>query len=245
MIALILAAGYGTRMYPLTENTPKALLPIGQRSILGCLLDKLTAPEVQAQEIVLISNHRFAETFQEWFVQKDVGTPWRVIDDGSTSDQDRLGSVGDLAFGIRQGRLEDDLLVLGSDNLFEDGLSGFVSFARQKRAVTLGATELPSREMASLYGVLSVDGEQRITGFVEKPKTPASSLVSTAVYFFPRTALALMLEYVTSRKVADTLGTFISWLIARERVYAYRFRGMWMDIGDITSYQKAQEIFTP
>ncbi len=221
MIALVLAAGYGTRMHPLTENTPKALLKIGERSILDSLLDKLAAPGVQARQVVLVSNHRFAEAFQRWFAQRKTATPppaagpsgrppkaellpaagagggaipWRVLDDGSTSDQDKLGSVGDLAFAIRQGRWEDDLLVFGSDNLFEESLEGFMEFARRKGAVTLGATELPDRKKASLYGVLSVDAQQRITGFAEKPKDPPSSLVSTAVYFFPRTTLSLVLE---------------------------------------------------
>ena len=243
MTALILAAGYGTRMYPLTENTPKALLKIGERSILDSLLDKLGAAGVQVKEIVLVSNHRFADTFRIWFEERKPGIPWRVLDDGSTSDEDKLGSVGDLAFALRQGRLEDDLLILGSDNLFQESLAGFIGFTNRKKVVTLGAVELHSREKASLYGVLSVDVQQRITGFAEKPKTPPSSLVSTAIYFFPRTALSLVLEYVSSTRKADTLGSFISWLITREPVFAYRFRGEWVDIGDIASYQKAQEIF--
>ena len=243
MVALILAAGYGTRMYPLTEKTPKALLKVGERTILDSLLNKIADPAVQAKEVVLVSNHRFADAFRHWFEERKPAIPWRVLDDGSTSDENKLGSVGDLAFAIRQAGIEEDLLVLGSDNLFEESLEGFMEFARGQRAVTLGAVELPSRQKASLYGVLSVDDQQRIIGFAEKPKDPPSSLVSTAVYFFPRTALSLVLEYVSSRRQADTLGSFISWLIAREPVFAYRFRGEWMDIGDIASYQKAQEIF--
>lgn len=247
MNALILAAGYGTRMYPLTENVPKALLPIGNSSLLGLLVAKLSEPGVEPREIVLVSNRRFAQPFRDWFARAGLMIPHAVLDDGSTSDADRLGSMGDLAFAVREGCLEgDDLLVLGSDNLFQDSLAGFLQFASSRAgAITLGAWELPDRAMASLYGVLTVDESGRITAFTEKPKDPSSAYVSTAVYFFPRPALPRVLEYVSSREKADTLGSFISWLIHRERVFAYRFRGEWSDIGDIASYKRAQESFQP
>ncbi|MBI3323242.1 MAG: nucleotidyltransferase family protein [Candidatus Omnitrophica bacterium] len=245
MMAVILAAGYGTRMYPLTEQTPKALLPVGPSSILGLLVRKLAAPAVEARRIVLVSNHRFVEPFQRWFSSARLPGPWAVLDDGSTSDADRLGSVGDLAFAIRQEKIDDDLLVLGSDNLFDGDLADFMAFARAKDAITLGAYELPDLALASRYGVLELDASGRITAFTEKPARPASRIVSTAIYFFPRTAGPRVLEYVSSQKTADTLGSFISWLIARETVFAYRFPGRWFDIGDIASYKHAQETFHP
>lgn len=244
MTVVVLAAGYGTRMYPLTENQPKALLPVGGRPILERLEQKLADPQVGVKEAVLVSNHRFAETFRQWASHRSQ-LAWTVLDDGSTSDKDRLGSMGDLAFAIRSAKLEQkEVLVLGSDNLFEDSLAGFMEFARKKQAVTLGAVELPDRRLASLYGVLTVDPAQRITAFTEKPAQPISALVSTAVYFFPRTALGLVLEYVASQTKADRLGSFISWLVDREPAFAYRFREAWVDIGDMDSYNKAQETFS-
>ncbi len=250
MIVVILAAGYGTRMHPLTQDTPKALLRIGERTILGILLDKISASGADVRQIVVVSNHLFADAFRRWFADSSGASgsapsapAWVVLDDGSTSEEDRLGSVGDLAFAIRTLRPREELLVLGSDNLFEDSLGGFLRFARERNAPTLGAAELPDRAQARLYGVLSVEERQRIVRFAEKPKEPESSLVSTAVYFFPPGAPDLVLEYVSSVKAADTLGSFIAWLIARVPVYAYRFRGAWLDIGDVASYQKAQESF--
>ncbi len=243
MIAIVLAAGYGTRLYPLTENTPKALLPLGKTTILGLLEKKLAAPGMGISYAVLVSNHRFVRPFEIWATQPERLIPWLVLDDGSTSDENRLGSMGDLAFAIKAKKVEDDLLVLGSDNLFEDGLTGLVAFAREKGTATLGAYELPDRKLASQYGVLSADARQRITRFEEKPARPDSSLVSTAVYFFPRKHVGVVLEYVSSQKATDKLGSFISWLVTREPVYAYRFRGRWFDIGDITSYKHAQETF--
>jgi glucose-1-phosphate thymidylyltransferase len=243
MIAIVLAAGYGTRLYPLTENTPKALLPLGGSTLLGLLEKKMAAPGLGIQKAILVSNHRFAEKFGAWSAQPGRLVRWIVLDDGSTSDNNRLGSVGDLAFAIKAEKVEEDLLVLGSDNLFEDGLTGLVEFARKKEASTLGAVELPDRVLASQYGVLSADAQQRIIKFEEKPARPESSLISTAAYFFPRKAVGGVLEYVSSQTAADKLGSFISWLVAREPVYAVRFRGRWFDIGDIASYKHAQETF--
>lgn len=245
MIALILAAGYGTRMYPLTEQAPKALLPMGKSSILGMLLEKLAPPSLQVRRILLVSNHRFAGPFQQGLSSARVPAPWTVLDDGSTSDSDRLGSVGDLGFAIRQEKIEEDLLVLGSDNLFDSPLTDFMAFARRQGTITLGAYELPDPSLASKYGVLGTDPSGRITAFTEKPARPASRLISTAIYFFPRAYLPRVLEYVSSSKTADTLGSFIAWLIARETVHAYPFAGRWFDIGDIASYTHAQEAFHP
>lgn len=243
MVAIVLAAGYGTRLYPLTENTPKALLPVGERTILGHLEKKIAAPGLGIQKGILVSNHRFAEKFSAWAAQPGHPVRWTVLDDGSTSDDNRLGSMGDLVFAIKAEKVEDDLLVLGSDNLFEDGLAGLVEFARKKGAPTLGTYELPDRALATQYGVLSADAQQRITKFEEKPAQPESALISTAAYFFPRKAVGGVLEYVSSQTATDKLGSFISWLVTREPVYAYRFHGSWFDIGDIASYKRAQEAF--
>lgn len=230
-------------MYPLTQETPKALLPVAGRPMLDHLRQKLLPADLETREVILVSNHKFAPAFQRWVQALESPIPWTLLDDGSTCDEDRLGSVGDLAFAIRKRAPREDLLVLGSDNLFEDGLTGFAAFARRKGAIALGACELPDRILAGRYGVLSADAEGRVTAFAEKPADPASSLVSTAVYFFPRKAVPRVLEYTSSRRSADTLGSFISWLIAREPVYAYPFRGAWFDIGDIASYKQAQESF--
>ena len=244
MIAIILAAGYGTRLYPLTKDTPKALLPVKETPILGHLMEKLKDPQVQTERAVLVSNHKFTAPFQKWAAGVDYGFPCDVLDDGSTSDENRLGSVGDLAFAIRSGGLESkEILVLGSDNLFADSIASFMTFARAKGSITLGAYELPELKLASQYGVLSTDDQEKITAFTEKPAHPPSKLVSTAVYFFPSETVPLVLEYSSSKEAADTLGSFISWLISRKPVYAYRFKGTWFDIGDIASYKHAQETF--
>ena len=243
MIALILAAGYGTRLYPLTKDLPKALLPVKERTILDHLVEKLDVQKMGIEKIVLVSNHKYAEKFRQWGKSARLDAPPVVLDDGSLSEADRLGSVGDMVFAIRAEQIDKDLLVLGSDNLFCDPLDGFVQFARMKSpAITLGAYELPDRRFASHYGVLTTAGE-KVIQLDEKPSSPSSSLISTAVYFFPRRTVGLVLEYVGLKKSADTLGSFIHWLLSRESVFAYPFRGPWFDIGDAASYTHAQESF--
>ena len=247
MVALILAAGYGTRLYPLAEKVPKALLPIQGRPILYYLIQKLERLNPAVGEGILVSNHRYVGEFRRWFAAVPGAIRWAILDDGSTSEKDRLGSMGDLAFAIRsRSLLEEDLLVVGSDNLFEDSLIGLLTFAMAKApAVTLGSHELPDRALASRYGVLTVDANGKVTGFEEKPPHPQSSLISTAVYFFPRGSQRWVLEYVGSERTSDTLGAFIHWLIARAPVVAFPVRGRWFDIGDIASYNQAEEAFHP
>lgn len=244
MVAVILAAGYGTRLYPLTQDKPKALLPVKGVPILEHLVRKLELPQIQTERTVLVSNHKFAPAFQSWAATAKIQTPCTVLDDGTTSDDDRLGSVGDLAFSIEKENLTGrDLLVLGGDNLFRDRLGPFTKFSQEKGGITLGAYQLPDLKLASQYGVLTTEKDGRITAFTEKPKNPTSALVSTAIYFFPSKAVPLVLEYTSSRQTADTLGSFISWLISRQSVYAFRFEGPWFDIGDMASYTYAQRVF--
>ena len=240
MIVLILAAGYGTRLYPLTKEIPKALLPVRGKPILRYLVER--CEPLQPRELVLVANHRYAEKFHSWFLSEKQSIPWTVLDDGSTSEENRLGSIGDLVFAIRNRSIQDDILVLGADNLFEDDLNGFFAFAKEKApGVTLGAYQLPSLWLASRYGVLTVGPDNRIHRLEEKPKNPRVSLVSTAIYFFPASQLRWVLQYPGS---TDTLGAFLSWLIPQESVFAFSFKRLWFDIGDRMSYQNAQELFS-
>jgi len=186
MIALILAAGYGTRLYPLAENTPKALLPIKKRPILQYLIEKLQAPGLGTKKIILVSNHKYAENFRQWLVSSGLRVPWDLLDDGSTSEKDRLGSMGDLGLAIKRCSIDEDLLILGSDNLFRDDLSGFYAFAQEKTpGVTLGAYPLPDPTQASRYGVLTVGADSKIVSFEEKPPRPLSQPGLHGGLFFP------------------------------------------------------------
>jgi glucose-1-phosphate thymidylyltransferase len=222
MKALILAAGYATRLRPLTDSIPKQLLPVGGRPMVDWILDRIS--ETSADEVHLVTNARFVPDFTRWAEGKDV----RVHDDGTTSNEDRLGAIGDIRFV----GLDDDLLVVAGDNLFDYSLADYESYWRGKGGSCVAVYDVGTPELARKYGVVDVDEKDRILGFVEKPEHPPSTLAATATYFFTREHAAMVDAYLEEGNPPDQPGNYIAWLHAREPVYAYRFPGEWYDIGD-------------
>jgi glucose-1-phosphate thymidylyltransferase len=235
--AVILAAGYATRLRPLTEDVPKHLLPVGERPMLDWVLDRVR--EVgDVDEVHLVTNSRFAPAFERWAETTGV----KVHDDGTTSNEDRLGAVGDLRLAIEQaGLAEDKLLVLAGDNLFDFSLPRFVEWWRAKPqpASAVPLHDVGDRELASQYGIADVDAEDRIVQFVEKPSAPTSTLASTLVYLVPPEHVRLVSTYLDDGLSPDNAGSFLGWLAEREPVYGYRFEGTWYDIGDRTQLLEA------
>ena len=231
MKAIILAAGYATRLRPLTDSIPKQLLPVGGRPMLDWILDKLEEVE-EIDGVHLVTNSRFAHDFEDWAAGRGGGVT--VHDDGTTSNEDRLGAIGDIRLAIeRAGLAGDDLLVIAGDNLFEFSLADYVAFWRGKgRASAVALYDCGSLELASQYGVVEVDEDDRIVGFVEKPRDPQSTLVATATYLYHREHVPLVERYLAEGNPPDQPGNLIAWLHAREPVYGYRFAGAWFDIGD-------------
>jgi glucose-1-phosphate thymidylyltransferase len=228
--AVILAAGYATRLRPLTDGVPKHLLPVGDRPMLDWVLDRMR--EVDAVDAIhLVTNSRFASVFASWAESRDVA----VHDDGTSSNDDRRGAVGDLGLVIEAAGLEDDeLLVLAGDNLFELSLPRFVEWWRAKPqpASAVPLHDVGDRELATHYGIAETDGQDRIVRFVEKPSDPPSTLASTLIYLLPSDHVRLVRTYLEEGESPDNAGSFLGWLAERERVYGYRFDGTWYDIGD-------------
>jgi glucose-1-phosphate thymidylyltransferase len=222
MKALILAAGYATRLRPLTDSIAKPLLPVGDRPMVDWILDRIA--ETSADEVHLVTNARFAADFQRWAADKDV----QVHDDGTTSNQDRLGAIGDIDFVA----LDDDLLVIASDNLFDYSLADYESYWRGKGGSCIAVYDVGDRELAKKYGLVDVDADDRVTNFVEKPEHPPTTLCATATYLYTREHAALIPTYLREGNPPDQPGNFIAWLHTRAPVYAYRFPGEWYDIGD-------------
>ncbi|MGB8003450.1 MAG: nucleotidyltransferase family protein [Gaiellaceae bacterium] len=222
MKALILAAGYATRLRPLTDTIPKQLLPVGGRPIVDWILDRIE--ETSADEIHLVTNARFAADFERWAADKDV----QVHNDGTTSNDDRLGAIGDIRFV----GLDDDLLVIAGDNLFDDSLADYERYWRERGGSALAVLDVGDRELAKKYGVVDVDEDDRITGFVEKPEEPPTTLCATATYLYRREHARLIGTYLDEGNPSDQPGNFVAWLHTRAPVYAYRFEGGWYDIGD-------------
>ena len=228
MNALILAAGYATRLRPLTETWAKELLPVGGRPIIDRIVDGIRAAG-GIERIHVVTNAGKAPAFHEWAAARDV----RLHDDGTTSNDDRLGAIGDIEFVIEREGIDDDLLVIAGDNLFDFALSDFVDFWRSKAtASAVAVRDVGSLELASQYGVVSLDGDGRIVGFVEKPPEPESTLAATATYLYHRDHVRLIRTYLDEGNGPDQPGRLVGWLHERVPVYGWVFEETWYDIGN-------------
>ena len=206
---------------------PKQLLPVGGRPIVDWIVDKLR--ETDVDEIHLVTNARFAADFERWAE----GTEVRVHDDGTTSNDDRLGAIGDIRFVLEHQDLDDDLLVIAGDNLFDFSLADYAAYWRVKEGGScLAVYDVGDLELAKLYGVVEIDEADRVVGFVEKPPAPASTLAATATYLYTREHAGLIAGYLDAGNPPDQPGNFVAWLHTRAPVYAYQFAGEWHDIGD-------------
>ena len=242
MNALILAGGYATRLFPLTETIAKPLLPLAERPMVEYILDALeSVGEVQQTHVV--TNSRFAPDFRAWSGTRARG-PVVVHDDGTRSNDDRLGAIGDIAFVLEEAPLaEDDLLVVAGDNLFSYDVGEMVDFWRARgEASAVALLDVGELELARRYGVVALDDADRIVDFVEKPENPTSTLAATATYLFGRDHVGLVRRYLDEGNPPDPPGRFVEWLFAREPVYGYRFQGDWLDIGDHSQLLEAHNL---
>jgi len=233
MKAIVLAAGYATRLRPLTEHTAKPLLPIGGRPMVDLICDKIVEVD-EVDQIHLVTNHRFAPSFAAWAAGRADRAPISVHDDGTLSNDDRLGAIGDIQFTIeRAGLAGDDLLVVAGDNLFDFSLVDYTRFWRGKgdgSAIALYCC--PDRELVKQYSIVELDERDRITSFVEKPANPTTDLVAIAVYLYRHEHVPLIATYLAGGNSKDQPGNLVAWLHPRVPVYGYRFAGEWLDIGD-------------
>jgi glucose-1-phosphate thymidylyltransferase len=238
-----MAAGYATRLYPLTRDRAKPLLPIAGRPIIDYIVDALDAVR-EIDRIYVVTNSRFSASFEEWAGSRrgGKGVPIGVIDDGTVSDDDKLGAIGDIKFVLDRERIDDDLLVVLGDNLFDLDIENLVAFFK-KKGVTVGAYDVRDKEAARLYGILAVDERSRVADFLEKPPDPPSTLAAIGMYLFPREKLDLFRVYAEEGNKMDAPGYFIKWLYQREPVHAYVFNGVWYDIGDLEMYKRADALY--
>jgi glucose-1-phosphate thymidylyltransferase len=229
MKAIILAAGYATRLRPLTENLPKPLLPVGGRPMLDWILERIEEVE-EIDGIHVVTNASYVGDFERWADGRGI----HVHDDGTTSNEDRLGAVGDLRFTVEAAGLHGEhLIVIAGDNLFDYSLARYVDWWHGKgTASAIAVRRIPDRDLIKQYGVITVDDDERITSIVEKPDDPRSDLAATATYIYHREHAALLQEYLDGGNPPDQPGRFPAWLVDRAPIYGYTFPGLWMDIGD-------------
>lgn len=242
MKALILAAGYGTRLASVIKDTPKPLIPVGDRPLVDYVVDKLQNIKTLT-EIVVVSNNKFTPHFQQWAASRK-GLPIRIVNDGTNTPEERLGSVGDIGFVWKKESSLDDWLIIGGDNLFDQDMSVFMDFSTAKApAVTIGVFDIRDIAAATKFGVVGVGKNHKVTSFQEKPKEPVSSLIAMCVYYFPKQTLGFLKEYLSESNAVDAAGSYIKWLSAKKDVYGFQFSGKWYDIGSIESLEEARAHF--
>ncbi len=244
MKALILAAGYATRLYPLTKTRPKPLLPVAGRPMMEWILDRL-APVREIDRTHVVTNATFHGQFERWREGYAGGASVDIVNDGTTGDAVKLGAVGDLDLVIRDRRIDDDLIVVAGDNLFDFDVSDFVAFARHRKgAPAIALKDLKDRMLArKKFSTVGLDASGKIVDFIEKPENPPSSLISICLYFLPRETLPLVQEYLKGGGNPDAPGYYVQWLVKRTASYGFVFDSLWFDIGDIDSYNQANAVF--
>ena len=241
MKCLILAAGYATRLYPLTENFPKPLLKVGDKTILDWLVDDIAASGV-VDEFVVISNHKFAHHFEEWAATKgDVRVT--VVDDGTMSNETRLGAVMDIQFAIDKLGLDSDMLVIAGDNVLDFSLQKFVRYAADKGTSCIMRYYEPEEKRLRKCGVVTIDDADRIVRMAEKPAEPESNWCCPPFYYYTRNDARLVEKGIEAGCGTDAPGSYIAWLCTQAPVHAMEMPGSRYDIGNLESYAKVQETY--
>lgn len=238
MKCLILAAGYATRLYPLTENFPKPLLAVQGRSILDHLIEDIDVMGA-VDEYVVISNHKFAHHFEAW--ARDKAQKITVVDDGTSTNETRLGAVRDIQFAIDALSLDDDMLVIAGDNLLDFSLTKFIAYAQQKKTSCIMRYFEPSEQKLHKCGVVEVDENDRILGMEEKPAEPRSHWCCPPFYFYTKDDARLVKVGIEQGCGVDAPGSYIAWLSGKVAVHAMEMPGKRYDIGNLESYERVQK----
>ncbi|NOX71121.1 MAG: nucleotidyltransferase family protein [Candidatus Micrarchaeota archaeon] len=246
MDVIILAAGYGTRMYPLTKNFPKPLLPVAGRPVLDYLLLNISKIG-NVGHVYIVSNNKFYNKFAEWLHAERSKYPAlriEIVNDGTNTNEERLGAIGDLELVIKEKEINKDILVSSSDNIFPFCLKDMVDFAESKQGSAICVYEVEDEMRLRRAGVVRLDGNYKVVDFQEKPKHPKSELASPAVYYFGKNVIDFLKEFLETGKNRDAPGYFISWLYKRTEIFGYIIAGSPFDIGNIEGYKKIDKLLS-
>ena len=242
MKVLLLNAGYATRLYPLTENMPKSLLPLGKKLIIDYILDSIDSLS-DVSEIILISNSKFASMFQDWAdsLDRTGKAPICVLDDGTNSPDNMRGAIGDIKFAIDEKNIDEDICIMAGDNIFTYDINEMYGFFKQKKYDTLVAINVPEKNQLQKLAVAILDDDGMILDMTEKPEEPKSHWGIYATYFYKRDTIKLIDTYLEEGNSPDAPGNFPSWLYKKCPVYAYKATGDCIDIGTLENYEKTKK----
>lgn len=241
MKAIILCAGYAVRLYPLTLNVPKALLPIAEKPVLNYILEKIEEVK-EVDEVLVVTNARFYDNFLKWkeTYQDSFSKEIYLVNDLTDSNETRLGGIGDLSFTINQEKIQDDVLIVLGDNLFDCSLKEISKFFENSKETVIGVHDIKDLNQAKRFGVLEVRNS-KVISMQEKPPEPKSSLVSTGIYFIPKEDLHFVEEYMGTGLSRDGPGNLFSYLAGKKQIFAFEISGRWYDIGTLETYKEVNE----
>ena len=246
MKLIILAAGYATRLYPLTLNQPKPLLPVAGKPMVEHVLDNVRTIDAIDQAYV-VTNAKFVNHFQQWadrYQSPDLHFSFTIVNDHSTDDSNKLGAIGDLHLVLTKYNLDDDIIVVGGDNLFSNDLREFGEYCQHMNAPVTGVYDVGDLEQIKKYNAIEIDENNRITYFEEKPKEPKSTLTGIALYYYPKAVLPLIHEYIAEGNNPDQPGRLVQWLYPRVPFFVWKVPGIWFDVGSIETLEEANRVFS-
>lgn len=246
MKVVILAAGYATRLYPLTLDRPKPLLEVAGKPMLEHVVDNLL-PIESIDGFFVVTNAKFTGHFERWaksYESANQALKFKVINDGSTDDANKLGAIGDLHLVLTREGIEDDVIVVAGDNLFSQSLEAFGAFCLERNAPVVAVYDVGDLEEIKKYNSIETDADGRITFFQEKPEQPKSTLTAIALYYYPQSTLALIRQYVAEGNNPDQPGRLVEWMYGRTPFYTWTVPGIWFDVGSKETLAEANRIFT-
>lgn len=242
MKVILLAAGYATRLYPLTENLPKSLLPLGKRVIIDYIFDSIDKlPNVT--EVILVSNSKFYAQFKDWADKQDRAgkAPITILDDGTDSPDNMRGAIGDIMFAIKERSIDEEICIMAGDNIFTYDIVDMYEYYKKKATDTLVAIFVPDVNQLKQLGVAVLDDDGKVLEMQEKSPEPKSNWAIYATYFYTKETLKLFDEYIAEGNSPDAPGRFPLWLCKRKDIYAYKGLGDCIDIGTLENYEKTKE----
>jgi glucose-1-phosphate thymidylyltransferase len=246
MKLIILAAGYATRLYPLTLNQPKPLLEVAGKPMIEHVMDNIaTIPHVDHGYVV--TNAKFADHFTGWadlYRRAELRFPMTVVNDGGTDEETKLGAIGDMHFVLNKYQIDDDIIVVGGDNLFSHDLADFGEFCRMKNAPVLAVYDVGNLEEIKKYNAIEIDEAGAITFFEEKPAEPKSTLTGIALYYYPRSTVPLIHQYIKEGNNPDQPGRLVQWMYPRVPFYTWKVPGIWYDVGSRETLEEANRVFS-
>jgi glucose-1-phosphate thymidylyltransferase len=244
MKAIILAAGYATRLYPLTLNMPKPLIEVGKKRMMEHIIHKVEEMDA-VDEIHVVTNEKFYQHFVDWRADFSCTKNIVIHNDGTTTNETRLGPVGDMHFVIKNADIDDSVLIIGGDNLFDFSLLGMYSLFNAKQGPVVAARDLGDpMKLAKKYGTIEMGESNKMISFEEKPEQPKSSLAATCVYMFTKEDVKELKRHVAEKGLPDNAGNFVTHLMTVRDVFAYPFEEHWYDIGSHEELEEAREIFS-